>query len=33
MDAGYVEVEPLVPQGPLTYEPGPDGRRYLHNLM
>lgn len=33
MDAGYLEIESPVPQGPLTYVPGPDGRYYLQNLM
>ena len=29
MDAGYLVVERLIPQGVLTYEPGPDGRHHL----
>lgn len=33
MDAGYLEIEPPVPQGPLAYLPAPDGRCRLKNLM
>lgn len=29
MDAGYLEVENLVPQGPMEYVPGPEGRMLL----
>jgi hypothetical protein len=32
MDAGYLQVEPRVPQGPMTYQPGEDGRMHLHIL-
>jgi hypothetical protein len=30
MDAGYLQIEPRVPQGLMTYKPGEDGRMYLH---
>ncbi len=33
MDAGYLEIEPRVPQGALTFVAGADGRRHLHDLM
>ena len=33
MDAGYLEIESEVPQGPLTFERGIDGRFHLQNLM
>jgi len=29
MDAGYLEVENRIPQGPMEYIPGPDGRMWL----
>ena len=29
MDAGYLEVENLIPQGPMEYVPGPEGRMLL----
>jgi hypothetical protein len=31
MDAGYLEIEPAVPQGLFTYAPGADGRYHLQN--
>ncbi len=33
MDAGYLEIQPRVPQGALTFGPGTDGRQHLHDLM
>ncbi len=33
LDAGYLEIQPRVPQGPLMFVPGPDGRLYLCDLM
>lgn len=30
MDAGYLQIEPRVPQGLMTYKPGDDGRMRLH---
>ena len=32
MDAGRIEIDNRVPQGPLSYQPGQDGRLYLHTL-
>lgn len=32
MDAGYLQIDPRVPQGPMTYESGDDGRMYLRML-
>jgi hypothetical protein len=29
MDAGYLHVHRRVPQGPMTYVPGPDGRMFV----
>jgi hypothetical protein len=29
MDAGYLQVDGRIPQGPMTYVPGPDGRMLL----
>jgi len=31
MDAGYLEVDNLVPQGPMEYAPGPDGRMLVRD--
>ena len=33
MDAGYLQIDSRVPQGPLTFEPGTDGRRHLKSLV
>ncbi len=33
MDAGYLEVESDVPQGPLTFEPDSDGRLRIHKFL
>ncbi len=33
MDSGYLEIASAVPQGPLAYLPGPDGRHHLQDLM
>jgi hypothetical protein len=32
MDAGYLEVESAIPQGPATFVSGPDGRMRLSML-
>jgi hypothetical protein len=32
MDADYLQIEPRVPQGPMIYQPGDDGRMHLHTL-
>jgi len=29
MDSGDLEIDPHVPQGKMSYEPGPDGRMHL----
>jgi hypothetical protein len=32
MDAGYLEVDRRIPQGPMAYVPGPDGRMLLSTV-
>jgi hypothetical protein len=32
MDDGSLEIDPFVPQGPMTYLPGKNGRKVINNF-